>query len=100
MLSFPEMENLFLMFSVSGQKATLTFCWTNSIRKNQGSVSSSLAASSVSKSASLMSAAPACTSEWCRGAVAKPQAGGAASRAPKVCKEAQFEAHPVGRVFP
>ena len=53
-------------------------------QENQGLVSSSLAASSVSKSASLdVGEAPACTSEWCRGAVAKLQAGGAASRGPQ-----------------
>lgn len=34
MLSFPEMEKpISDVLSVWGQKATLTFCWTNSIRK-------------------------------------------------------------------
>lgn len=99
MLSFPEMENPDVL-SVWGQKATLTFCWTNSIRKIKALFLPHLLPPLSPSQRPWMSAGHLraqvsdAGERWSSCGLV-----GQRPRATKVCKKAQFKAHPVGKVF-
>lgn len=95
------MQNPFLLFSLFWAEGDIDVLLDKFHQENQGHISSSLTASSVTKSASLdVGGAPTCTSEWREGAGDRVWAGEAASGNPWGYKEVMLEAHPEGRASP